>query len=510
MALREVRDRQQGFGGGVNTTSDDSALQPTEFRVGINTQLDLRGAARKRRGTQRVLTSAFGGTVLGGYSWAQTSSRQELMVASGTLYTGTLSIPMTVTSRGGTFSTSVYPMFAPFRGPSSDGVYIADGGALCFWDGAALTSRIVNTPNVEAIVAWGPRLFGMSGTTLYWSGTTGGINGHTLGAAAGGGQAIVRTFGGQSLVAGVGLRSSLLLFHQSAISRFTGATQDDIDIYAGTQGLTADIGTVSKRSIVTWENAVFFLSDRGAFMCDENSVNPVSSPLERTLSQLSQSDWAKVSAVHARAYNEIRWSIPNVGVYAYNYRTQGWTGPWGGTYVTPEVSAMWDSKDSNSAPVVLLGNTGGSVYWCDRSSVYVDDVLSDGTGGTLYPWTVQCKRFYGQDYTQFKAWRTLYALGDFQDPANTTVQVTTSGGTYTFPLPYDMSMSALTLTWGDASTTWGATGTVWGGASTTNVERARGPLQGVHPWADVSFLYTGTKSSKVAVVDVLGYARRRR
>jgi hypothetical protein len=509
MALPEVRDRQEGFAGGLNTTADDAALKPNEFRVATNTRLSTRGAAEKRGGTQFATTNVVAAfPIRGGYSWGRTVSTQEMIVCNSKLFTGTLALPMSLTDRGGSFSSTVYPTFAAFKGPSTEGVYIADGGLLNFWDGTTLTSDIVNTPAVEAIASWGPRLFGVSGDTLYWSDTTGGINGHTLGAVAGGGTSVVRTYGGQELIMPYPLKSSLLLFHRSAISRFTGATQDDIDIDAGTQGISGDIGTVAKRSVIGVENVVYFLSDRGAFAVTEMDVTPISSPLEETLSGLSKSAWLGVSAVHARAFNEVQWMIPGVGVYAYNYRTQGWTGPWDTGYAT--TTALWETQDSDGRAVVLAGRSDGRVLWCDRTSAWQDNIPAAGGAGTSYEWSVQCKRFFGSDYTTMKSWRTLYLLGDLPDPANVEVDITTAGGTFTVPLPYSVSQSALTLTWGDASTQWGADGTVWGGGATTGIERGRVPLHGVHPWADVTFRYTGDDSARLSIVDVLGFGRGRR
>lgn len=509
MTLPDVRDRQNGFGAGLNTTSDDTALQPNECRVAKNARLSTRGAIEKRGGTQHILTASLGAFPMNGYSWGRTTSVQELVIANGKLYTGTLGIPMTLTDRGGAFATSVPPTFAAFKGPSAEGVYIADGGALNFWDGTTLTENIANTPAVEAITAWGPRLFAVKGDTIYWSSTTAGINGHTLGALAGGGQAIVRTYGGQELIMAYPLKGSLLLFHRQAISRFTGATTDDIAIEAGTQGISGDVGTIAKRSVIGIENSVFFLTDRGAFAATEMSVEPISSPLEQTLANLSKADWAKVSSVHARAFNEVRWSIPGVGVYAFNYRTRGWTGPWDVAYNGDGIS-LWDTVDSDGRPVVLLGGADGMVSWCDRDGVWRDGVSAIGEGGTPYQWQVQCRRFFGEDYTVFKAWRTMYVLGDFPDPSGVSFTIRSDASAATSPLPFNPSMTGMTQTWGHPSTMWGGNGTAWGGEGAIQIERARVPLHGVYPWVDVTMQYTGDQAGRLSIVDVLGFARNRR
>lgn len=508
MAPPEVRDRQNGFAAGLNTTADDAALQQNECRALRNARLSRRGAAEKRGGTQYVSSSALADDVMGGFGWQRTSSTQEMVIANGKLYTGTLGVPMSFTDRGGSFSTTVYPTFAGFKGPSTEGVYIADGGPLNFWDGTTLSSNIVNTPSVEAICAWGPRLFAVSGDTLYWSGTTSGINGHTLGATAGGGQAIVRTYGGQELIMPFPLKNALLLFHRQAISRFVGSTQEDIDIDAGTNGISGDVGTVAKRSVIGVENAAYFLTDRGAFAASESDVTPISSPLEETLAGLTKTQWSQVCAVHARSFNEIRWFIPGVGVYAYNYRTQGWSGPWDSAYAT--CTALWDTVDSDGVPVVMMGRSDGRVVWCDKESVWTDNVLSDGSGGSNYTWSVTTRRMFADGYTAAKSWRWAYVLGDFPDPANITVSVTTVGDAVTMALPYDASLTGLTYQWGDTSLVWGATNWTWGATSAIAVETAKIPLHGTHPWVDFTMTYAGNDSARLSIVDVMGYSRRRR
>ncbi len=512
MTLPEVRDRQEGFSGGLNTSSDDTALRNNECRVAKNVRLSTRGAAEKRGGTQQVsATPIVADTkILGGFSWKRTTSVQELAICNGKLWTGTLGIPMTWTDRGGSFSTTINPTFAAFKGPSAEGVYIADGGLLNFWDGATLTENIAGTPATEAITAWGPRLFAVSGDTLYWSGTTAGVNGHTLGnASAGGGLAIVRTYGGQELIMPFPLKSSLLLFHRQAISRFTGATQQDIDIDAGTQGISGDVGTVAKRSIIGVENAAYFLTDRGVFAATETDVTPISSPLEKTLTGLNKSEWAQVDAVHARAFNEIRWSLPNLGTFVYNYRTQGWSGPWDNAYCA-NGAAMWDTNDSEGRPVVLLGHCSGHVLWADREGLWRDRVTSASEGGSTYEYQVKCRRFFGGDFTAFKAWRTGYLLGDFPDPEGASITVQSAGEPYTNAMPFDAAQQALVQEWGAGTTIWGDPSTSWGGGAVSGVERVRTPLHGVHPWVDVTVQYTGDASARLSIVDAIGHNRTRR
>jgi hypothetical protein len=509
MSLPEVRDRQEGFAGGLNTTSDDAQLRANECREAKNTRLSTRGAAEKRGGTQHVLATPLAAPILGGVAWKRTSSVQELLVSGGKLYTGSLTIPMTLTDRGGTLSTTVAPMFAPFKGPTAEGMYIADGGSLNFWDGSTFTENIANTPNVEAIAAWGPRLFAVKDDTIYWSSTTAGINGHTLGALAGGGQAIVRTYGGQELITLAPLKNSLLLFHRQAISRFTGATTEDINIEAGTNGISGDVGTVGKRSVIGVENVVYFLSDRGVFAATELAVQSVSSPLERTLAELTKTDWAMVTATHARSFNEIRWMIPGVGVYVYNYRTEGWSGPWDTGYAN--VTALWDTVDDQGRNVVMAGRQDGNVLWCDRASRWLDNVATNGSGGDEYTWRVTMRRLFAGDYTAYKSWRMAYVYGEFFDPSETLCEVTSRNSVVAMPLSCPCAQSpTLSLAWDDPSTVWDDPTTVWSVDSAASAERGKFPLHGTNPWTDVAMEYTGDKPIRLSIVDVVGFARQRR
>ena len=508
MSLRPIRDVQDGFGGGLNTSSDVYAMQPNEVRTAQNARLSTRGGISKRGGTQQVSAAAIAAYVVkGGYSWRTASAVQEMAVVNGLLHTGTLAVPMTWSAQVGALSTTAVPSFATFRGPSNDGVYIADGGPLNYWDGTTLSVNIASTPSVvDQILAWGPRLFGIgSGApeTLYWSSTTSGTNGHTLGATAGGGQAIVRTYGGQRLTALAALRGSLLIFHVSAISRFTGMTTDDINISAGTQGITNDVGTIAPRSVLVVENAAYFLSDRGVFACSESSVAPIASPIEATLSALSQTDWAKVSAVHARGKNEIWFSLPDIGIYAYNYRTGGWSGPWDGAYTS--ATALWDTRDSGGRTVILAGLSDGHVLWCDKGSYFKDRVTSASAAGTAYTFSVQMRRMYAGDFTAQKSWRDAYVLGSFTSVDDLSVIIETSSGEYTQDFPA-LSGSSAAPVWNGS--TWGDD--VWAAAAATDDVAVRVPLGGTWPWIDLTLTDVGTVDVQISRVEAIGFPRGRR
>ena len=86
----------------------------------------------------------------------------------------------------------------------------------------------------------------------------------------------------------------------------------------------------------------------------------------------------------------------------------------------------------------------------------------------------------------------------------------TAGGEVTIPLPYDPVLGSVVFEWGDPSWVWGDPALAYGTVSSSSVERAKVPIHGTHPWADVAVGYTGAESGRSSIVDVLGFGRNRR
>lgn len=436
-------DSQESFKDGLNTTADLSQLGRAELRRAENARLSEFGAVSKRRGTKRTHSAALAAAILGGFSWDRASGVEQLVVANGDLHTGVYGIPITWSNEGGTLSGSVLPSFASFRDGSAEVAYLADGGLLNKWDGSTLTENIAGTPAVKVIAVYNQRLYGITGDdeTLYWGPLN---NGDGLGnVGAGGGSAIVRTFGKMRLRGLLPLGSSLLLFHVQGISRFTGWTQDDVSIATGTQGVSADVGTIAPHAIVAVENVGYFLSDRGVYEVTEGGVRSISSKIETVLQSLSQADFVRARAVHCKAAREVWFYLPDVGIYAYNYRLGSWTGPWTGVFVDQTPQALWPALDTSSTPIVLSGHADGFVRKCDEPTIK-DDVLSDSSGGTTYSLIAQFRRFYFRRPTHEKALRWLSVTANLR-------------GSTTAALSWAMEVAA------NASETLPATaGGVWG------------------------------------------------
>lgn len=532
MPRPRLRDAQADFRGGLNVAADDDALAPNEIRRADEAVLDEFGAIKKRPGTQRlqdnplrydrllleggdlVLLEDNSGIVLetfpaqpvqNGFAWLRDNGTQQLLaVCNGKLLRATYGVPTSFTEVFGSMKTTGAPAFASFRTTTSEVVYIADGDtatSLNRWDGSTLTANIASTPaGITQLAVYNQRLFGCTGADqkIWWSAIN---NGDTLGVtASGGGEAIVRTFSDQNITGLAAFGSSLLIFHVSGISRFTGLTQDDIAIAAGAQGLSSDVGAISGRSIVTTPQGVYFLSDRGFYVASEGGVQPISVKLDPIIRSLNLATASQTVGVHRRALREVWWYIPSVGVYRYNYALNAWTGPCAAGYINPATTALWEAVDTDAQPIVLRGDASGYVTQTDVTGVYRDNVPAAGVGGTTFSMAVRCRRLYFDDPLQFKAFKWIYLQVWQKSSAQCAVTWLTANGSGQYTLPNN----GVTLgEWGTG--TWG-TG-MWG-AGAQKPERV--PINGTGPYVDILLTDGGDAQSvwSRAEVDGFDYGRR--
>ena len=487
----KVVDQQPKFDGGLNSVSDDASLLPNQMRRADNARLTDYGAVTKRGGTKRTTVSPIAAaSILNGYTWRKDGGTQELMiVCNGLLHTSTYlsTYPWTWTARAGALAATGTPSFMQFRDATSDVVYIADGGLLNVWNGTTLTTNIVGTLDVQTLAVHNQRLWGCGNSafpdSIFYSALN---NGDTLAnGAAGGGQIIVRTFSDETVVGLASINTSLLIFHRRGISRLTGYGQDDITV--APQGLTADVGTIAPQSITSIGNLGFFVSERGLYKCNESEVIPVGTvetpdPLLPVIRNLTSAQIATISATFNRATRELWINVPLYGVYVYHTVLQAWSGPWDSGFLSPATTTLFDSIDADGLPAVLRGDSSGYVSTCDEAGVFVDNQLSDGTGGTAYTMTVQMHRMYCGDEALAKSLRFGYVTASLNGSLSTTIKWITETDTGSFTLPVTFSSAGL---WGSGS--WG-TG-IWGGGSSRNY---RVQMNGTGYYIDVSIIDSGT------------------
>lgn len=497
-----VREAQQRFSGGLNTAADDINLGPNELRQANEATLDIYGGVAKRLGSRNTSAAALGAPspVRGIFCWQRASGVQYLGVANGTLYTspgGALPWTWTAVAAGPHFSNTAQISFAAFRDGSAEVVYIADGGLLNKWDGAALTLDIAGTPNLVRIWVYNQRLHGVIGTneTIHWSGLN---NGDSCGnAGAGGGASVVRTFGDRYITTGMTLRASSVMFHVSGISRFTGISLDDISIQAGAQGITSDTGTIYPSSVISLENEGFFLSDRGFYRVTEGGVEPISLSITPTIRAMDTTAAARVVVGHNRALYEVWWYLPDLGVLRYNYALRAWSGPCAGGYIDPVTYTLCEAVDADNNPIVLCGTADGFVKWCDYPATYRDNVLADGTGGDAYTFIARLKRMFWNDPTVQKSLSHLEIIATLRGSSGAGLLVVTDSGTYQYTFP-----SVGGAFWGSFS--WGSF--TWAGASSRGY---RVPVRGRGIYADIYLIDDGTVGSLWSRVEGQAYNLQR-
>lgn len=516
MAREQVRDGQPSMVGGLNTVSTDSALAPNQLRRAENARLTEFGAVIKRGGTQRITSAALNASgILNGTVWRKDDGSVHIIMVvvdtgpGGNLYdiTATGSFPYTgITTSNPLLAATGVPTFAQFRegGGNTDYLYVADGGALNRWNGSTLTTNLSGTPNCTDITVHNQRLWGTGDSstpqTIYYSALN---DGDSLGVGVdGGGAIIIRTFGDEVVQTIASVGSSLLIWHRRGISRITG--YGEADITADAAGLSADVGTIAKRSVVTVDNVAYFLSDRGLYVCSEAEVRAVASPaqpdpLVPLIPSLDATDLANIRATFNRATREYWISIPGKGIYVYNTVLQAWAGPFTGTYTTTTTKALVAGLTPDLVPCVYRGDSAGWVVQADPSGVYMDDVAAAGTGGTAVAMTVQFHRLYAGDPALWKAWRWGYLTAKLDGANLTTLRWRSEGQTASQALPPSTDQAWGTGTWG--------TGT-WGGIGEQSY---RVPVTASGYFVDVSVVDSSTSGlPSVAAFAAEGFAMGRR
>lgn len=502
--MRQRTTATQGsFSGGLNLAADAAQLGDTEVRRADNARFTEYGGVLRRGGSRQLTATALGdpSSVRNGFAWRSAAGVELMVVAKATLHTGAYATPVTWSAESGTLATTGTPSFAAFRDGSAEVCYLADGGPLNKWDGATLTTNLSSTPNATVLAVYNERLFGITGTseTLYWSSLG---NGDTLGVvASAGGLANVRTFGNQKLTGLLALGGSLLLFHVDGISRFTGVGIDDISIEAGTQGVSQDVGTLAPQSIVAVENVGYVATGRGVYEVTEQGVRDVSAKIASVFTDLTATELAGIRAVHRRAMREVWFLIPGKGIYAYQYRTGAWAGPWGDGYLDPEVVSLWEAVDTNGLSIVLAGDAEGHVRHCDFPNVFLDNVTDDGTGGTAYPFAVSPRRMFFGGVAGETALRWGHVLADLRGSTTATLtwETLSAGGSFT--------MSGLASSQWDDGSSWDDPGITWdGGASVV----LKVPMHGRGPFADLTITDDGESDAVYSRIEVEGFAMSRR
>jgi hypothetical protein len=336
--------------------------------------MGLHGAVAKRLGSQRLHSALIGtGQALGNvFQWDDPDGYDVVCSrsASGNLY-GTNPATGAVELISAGWSTSGIMGFEQHRVGVDIYLYIADmTKGVVQWDGTTETPIATAPSAANGLALYKERMFAIDGSKrLYWSAPA---DPTVWDLGNDGGFADVETFDTEPIVAICTVGSSLVVWKRNNIARFTGHDTTNMKIDRETEGISAEIGLIGPQAWCKVEEFAFFLSDRGAFIANESSIQEVGMKVENVFTDRTLSD---AICVHHRGRREVWVCLPTYGeVYVWDYRTGGWTGPWDNTF-----SGAARYERAGGAESVVLGGAG---WLTDGDIGNLDGVDYAGDGGT--------------------------------------------------------------------------------------------------------------------------------
>lgn len=426
--MPKLRDGQSDFTGGLRTNGSIFDGQDNEVTELINWRIDPSGSLIVRPGTQFITTSGLSDFAVEAYHWRPTSGDNMLIVSTFdrhlhyTTDPDHTDYPFTFTDAGAV-STNGAAFMVGFRDTLNEVVYFRGGASLSLlkFNGVTFTAVGGAPSNLGQLVVYNRRLFSFNGSTLYWSDLD---NGDSLGvAASGGGQAIIRTFGGGQIVGLHVLGTTLFIFHRESISAFRGWTQDDIDIESGMSVVSNPVGLVSTNAATPFGGYLYFVGHDEQFyrMSEAGAVEVISNPVRDALATSINA----ITYVTANLSNREIWITPQASstTWVYNvdrgvwYKFQLGGGPW-------QWFTEFSSRNSDTQPTIIgVSSNNGRMYDLRYLAASKDQVGATGTGGSNITAEIQTKHLTFQDPSLVKALRFLYlsASGDSSNPVTPSV-----------------------------------------------------------------------------------------
>lgn len=416
MPKQRIVESRYDFSGGLNTAASPDTLQPNELRQLQNARVsgELR-AIEKRGGTQYTEAASIssGKAVLGVYQWDAPAGPQWVCITEdGKFHHKTTLLGAWTTVGSPTpfaMAGTHYPVhFATFRGDGSGAalkLYIAcqlsaTTGVYAQWDGTTLSvlsgSSLPSQPSF--CVAYHTRMF--LGDVLYpkhlfWTdvGDATAADGTGI---TGGGSAIVDTLSGDRLLGGMQLGSSLALFTNDSILRFTGYSNEDIQVQQDTEGIASDIGAVGGRAWAKVDDFGVVLSERGPYLLSESGVKFIGAKIQNKFDAGKRSLLANAPVGYHKGRREIWVGMPVTAnteapdeFWVYSLQLDCWMGPFD---FGVEVRDLTRLEDANGDEY-LLGAVGERTMVLD-TDLKKDGVASAGTGGSAFMHIIEFGPFY--------------------------------------------------------------------------------------------------------------------
>lgn len=444
MPKQRLTENRYGFRGGLNLKTNPDELNQNELVLATNARVSgKQGAISPRAGTQRMHQTALTGAVFGVRQWIPTGGAMQLVaVANGKLYykattfgAWTSIVTAPVLGSGRTY-------FATMRQSTSGAplrLYLADGTNLWRHTGTAMTqlSGSASIPsNVDMVRALHTRLFMHStdyAQDLFWT-DLGDPEAASGTGKDGGGSAMIDVLGGEFIQGMETVGASLLIATQDTISRFSGYTDDDIQIAQDTDGLATDVGICGLLSFLGVEKLGFLFSGRGPFLCTEMDVSPIGVKLDPAWQALDRAYLTGICLGYNVARRELWAAVPGSGdsglnktVYVYSLDLQCWMGPF--TY-SFGITCFAVYEDANGDPQLIAGCADGYVRLMDTGTL--DDVLYDGSGGSAYTTLVElAPLFFDSGPGVTKTLHRFSLQADMQASLTLSVKHAFDGGSFT-------------------------------------------------------------------------------
>jgi hypothetical protein len=369
------------FRGGVNRSFSPDVLDQTELVTAQNLELVRYGGLVKRPGTRRIHDTALPGPVMALHHWIGPQGHQIVAIAEGRLWSKGIEdadfVEVTDDEDNPVaFSETARATFTQHTQFGAAELYIADG-TLWRFDGTDVEEVDEAHDGLALNEVYKSRLYASDlSKTVYWSAVS---QPEVWSSIFDAGQANAETYDETGITGLKTVGGSLLIFKQNSIARFTGVSTDDIRLDQQTEGVSADVGSIVIGQITRMEEAVFFLSDRGPYIGSEAGIQPVGVKVEREFVVEDFDDWQKCSVAHHKGRRQMWACLPDGAVWCYDYRAGAWTGPHEFPF---RITRMAEIENPDGSESLILGCEDGFVREQTlRSSVHLDDVLRDGTGG---------------------------------------------------------------------------------------------------------------------------------
>lgn len=195
---------------------------------------------------------------------------------------------------------------------------------------------------------------------------------------------------------------SLFVSKERSFHRVTGDNPDNFLL----QEVSDQYGCISNRAMVVFESRFWFLDPKGIAEYDGANVKIVSNKVEDIFTAMNLSAAREnATAIHARQFNEVWFSIPCYGatinncIVVYDYLTQAWT-----HYDGISPSVLFLAKGSRPAKTPFFGGYTGTMSYFSASLM--------GDAGRAITCVIDSRFYAARDQTTESMYRRFYANFD--------------------------------------------------------------------------------------------------